>query len=196
MVANNAQLCFTPRELEIFNATHADRLVRVKVNPGESLVHIAKQIGMDEKGLLALNPQFNYRFTPPDRPAYINIPARRVAQFRRDYKPGKQRNMFLVHKVKRGETLYAIARRYGIGYRVIASFNKIKQGRIYPRQELVVPVPKKMGAAVYEREHKVRPGETLYAIARRFGVKVAAIKRRNGLRSNIIHVGDKLVIPN
>ncbi len=191
VMANNPQLSFTRSELVYFNPPDARMLVRVQVNGGETLEHIAPQIGMRTQELLILNPQFNYGFTPPLKGAFINIPDDKRERFARAYKPGKQKKMYLVHKVKKGETLSHIAYRYGISYKIIATFNKIRKGIIYPKQELVIPIPK--GSI---RHYRVKPGDSIYKIARRFGVKVAVIMKRNGLNSDIIHVGDKLVIPN
>ncbi|WP_456452243.1 LysM peptidoglycan-binding domain-containing protein [Hydrogenimonas sp.] len=191
LVANNAQLCFTPSELKLFNPSDSERLVRVRVSGGETIEHIARQVGMTPKALKTLNPQFKYGFTPPRDGAFINIPLSRLERFKRDYKPGKQKSMYLVHTVKKGENLSKIAYRYGISYKMIVSFNKIKRGIIYPNQELIIPIPR---GSIHH--YKVKPGDSIYKIARRFGVKVATIKQRNDLKSNIIHVGDKLVIPN
>jgi len=191
LVANNAQLCFTQSELALFNPSDSERLIRVKVSGGETVEHIAKQIGMTTKDLKVLNPQFNYGFTPPVKGAFINIPYSRLARFKSDYKPGKQKNMYLVHTVKSGENLSKIAYRYGISYKMIVSFNKVRKGIIYPKQELIIPIPR---GSIHH--YRVKPGDSIYKIARKFGVKVATIKQRNDLKSNIIHVGDKLVIPN
>ena len=191
LVANNAQLAFTKKELELFNPSDAQRLVRVRVNGGETLEHIAKQIGMTTKALKILNPQFNYGFTPPLKGAFINIPFSKVETFKTSYRPGKQKKMYLVHTVRKGENLSKIAYRYGISHKIIATFNKIKKGIIFPKQELIIPIPK---GSIHR--YKVKPGDSIYTIARKFGVKMATIKARNDLKSNIIHVGDRLVIPN
>jgi membrane-bound lytic murein transglycosylase D len=191
LVANNAQLCFTPKELKLFNPSDSERLVRVRVSGGETVEHIARQIGMTPGALRTLNPQFNYGFTPPRKGAFINIPHSRLERFRRDYRPGKQKNMYLVHTVKKGENLSRIAYRYGISYKMIVSFNKIRKGIIHPKQELIIPIPR---GSIHH--YRVKPGDSIYKIARKFGVKVATIKQRNDLKSDIIHVGDKLVIPN
>jgi LysM repeat protein len=42
--------------------------------------------------------------------------------------------------------------------------------------------------------HRVARGETLFSIAKRYGTTVALIKELNSLRSNVIHVGQRLVI--
>lgn len=57
-----------------------------------------------------------------------------------------------------------------------------------PNYASVVPVP--AGS-----DYQVRPGDSLWTIARKFGVSVAELKRVNHLRSATIHPGQKLVIP-
>jgi len=99
--------------------------------------------------------------------------------------------MFFVHTVKKGDTLGAIARKYGISYKMIQRFNKMRNAVIYPKQTLVIPVPRRESI-----HYRVKKGDSIYKIARLFNVKVERIKERNGLKSNVIHVGDKLVIPN
>jgi LysM repeat protein len=43
--------------------------------------------------------------------------------------------------------------------------------------------------------YTVRPNDTLFGIAKRFGVSVEAIKLRNGLHGDVIRVGQRLIIP-
>jgi murein DD-endopeptidase MepM/ murein hydrolase activator NlpD len=43
--------------------------------------------------------------------------------------------------------------------------------------------------------HTVRAGDTLWAIAQRYGVTVDALRAANGLSGDLIHPGDKLTIP-
>ncbi|BDY13912.1 lytic transglycosylase domain-containing protein [Hydrogenimonas cancrithermarum] len=191
LVANDAEMCFSGEQSHMFNRTEGRSLVRVKVSGGETLEHIASQIGMSGNDLKLLNPQFNYSFTPPDEGAHINIPYSRLTRFKEVYRPGRQKNMFLVHTVKKGESLSKIAHRYGISYKMILSFNRMKRPVIYPKQELIIPVPK--GSL---HHYRVKKGDSIYKIARRFGIKVATLKARNDLKGNIIHIGDKLVIPN
>lgn len=52
------------------------------------------------------------------------------------------------------------------------------------------PAPETAGGAI-----DVQPGETLYSIARRHGVSVAAIKDANGLSSDAVRPGQRLVMP-
>jgi LysM repeat protein len=98
----------------------------------------------------------------------------------------------VVHVVQRGETLYSIARRYGVDVWSIARANAIvNPNRIYVGQRLTIPSGKPVG-----RVHVVRPGETLTWIALRYGVNVWTIARANGIANlNHIYVGQRLIIP-
>jgi len=191
LIANDPDMFTTKSHTHMFNRGEGKTLVRVKVSGGETLEHIASQIGMSVSDMKKLNPQFNYGFTPPQKGAYINIPYEKLAYFKQFYKPGKQNKMFFVHTVKKGDTLGAIARKYGISYKMIQRFNKMRNAVIYPKQTLVIPVPRRESI-----HYRVKKGDSIYKIARLFNVKVERIKERNGLKSNVIHVGDKLVIPN
>jgi len=53
------------------------------------------------------------------------------------------------------------------------------------------PVPIASGGAVY---HEVKPGETLFRLARQYGVQVDKIKEWNHLNDNLIEVGQRLIV--
>jgi len=98
----------------------------------------------------------------------------------------------VVHVVHRGETLYSIARRYGMDVWTIARANNIvNPNRIYVGQRIVIPSGAPSGVV-----HVVRPGQTLTWIALHYGVDAWAIARANGITNlNHIYVGQRLVIP-
>ena len=101
-----------------------------------------------------------------------------------------------IHIVQRGENLYRISLRYGTTVQAIAAANGIAHpSRIYVGQRLVIPcgsAPPPSGGRVYT----VRYGDTLYSIARHFGVSVNAIVRANGIvNPSRIYAGQRLIIP-
>jgi lipoprotein NlpD len=91
------------------------------------------------------------------------------------------------HRVERGETLYAIAYRYGVEYETLAEWNKIKSPyRIYVGQELILKP---------QVEHRVVKGETLYSIAFRYGVDYRSLAKVNDINPPYqILIGQKLTI--
>ena len=104
--------------------------------------------------------------------------------------------------VQRNDTLWDIARSFGTTVDSLCAANGLTpRSTIRPGQHLAVPsggsaqaasaTSTKTGASTYT----VRRGDTLYDIARRFGVSVAAIRRANGLTGSRIYPGNVLRIP-
>lgn len=106
-----------------------------------------------------------------------------------------------VHIVQRGETLYSIASRYGTTVQAIASYNGMRNPSfIYAGQRLTIPsggssAATTAGSTATGGTHTVRPGDTLWSIATRYGTTIAAIRQANGLSSNVIYTGQRLVVP-
>lgn len=107
-----------------------------------------------------------------------------------------------VHVVQAGDTLYSIARRYGVSVDAIVAANGIvNPSLIYVGQRLVIPTGGRLstGGATTGGTgtvHVVQAGETLTRISLRYGVSVWAIARANNLANvNHIYAGQRLVIP-
>ncbi len=109
-----------------------------------------------------------------------------------------------IHIVQRGENLFRIAQRYGLTVEQMATANNIADpNRIYVGQRLVVPNCQGGGQPVTQpapqpggRTHVVQRGETLFSIARRYGVTVEQIVTANNIANpSRIYVGQVLVIP-
>ena len=104
---------------------------------------------------------------------------------------GGEQPDYVEYTVRRGDTLWDIARRYGTTVEAIVRENAIADpNRIYVGQVLRIPVDPE-GV-----EYTVRPGDTLWDIARRYGTTVEAIARENSIPDpNRIYVGQVLRIP-
>jgi len=123
---------------------------------------------------------------------------------------------FVVHKVEKGETLYALARKYKVEVQSIFDANPSAINGINVGQEILIPT-KMVGANNGEGNqnqqnsqqanqiapgsgqgekvvHKVIAGESLYVISQKYSVSVNDIKKWNNIRSNTISVGQKLSI--
>ncbi len=113
------------------------------------------------------------------------------------------------HRVRRGESLSLLAKRYGTTVSKIKRANRLKSTRI--RVGMVLKIPsKRCGRYVSSRRskkrrhtkkrntgcwHTVRKGETLGKIAKKNRTTVTVLKRINGLRSNLIRVGQRIYLP-
>ena len=92
----------------------------------------------------------------------------------------------LVHRIRRGDNLSKIARRYNVSIKSIKRWNGIKGSIIRKGQRLVI-----YGNPSF---HKVVSGDTLSGISRRYGVPIKKLKQWNGLQGNLIRIGQKLLL--
>jgi membrane-bound lytic murein transglycosylase D len=126
------------------------------------------------------------------------------------------------HRVKRGETLSAISQKYGVSMDALRAANDLNGSLIHPGESLLIPkaasdaaatlamlaAPREdIAAQLPERQksstsssrprvHVVKSGDTLWAVARRYGLTVPALASANGLSSSAGLVpGARLEIP-
>ena len=105
--------------------------------------------------------------------------------------------LFIIHRVEAGETLYSLARRYAADLASIAKVNKLDGYAIDSGQILAIPYvkPEEKPAAPADRTvHKVKAGETLYAISHIYGVNIYDIKKWNNLSSDDLALGQELIV--
>jgi len=105
-----------------------------------------------------------------------------------------------VYRVRRGDTLASIARKFGVSARDLAVINRIKNAnQIHPGQVIELPGGS-LTARPEDRSHAgtytVRSGDTLDVIAKKFGVSVGELSAHNGIANkNRIKVGQAIYIP-
>ena len=112
---------------------------------------------------------------------------------------------YISYTVKAGDTLYSIAKKYGVSADTIIQDNSLKNNNLSIGQ--ILRIRSKEGEVLecfgedfndsisnYE-VYKVQRGDSLYSIARKYGVSVDDIKRVNNLNNNTISIGQELKIP-
>jgi LysM repeat protein len=106
------------------------------------------------------------------------------------------------HTVVKGDTLWVLAKKYGITVDELAAANQLsKTATLRLGQQLSVPAraaaETSSGAAASEaaNAYTVKSGDTLGAVARKHGTTVAALRSANNLSGDNLRVGQKLVIP-
>lgn len=103
-----------------------------------------------------------------------------------------------VYTVVKGDTLSAIARRYGTTYKKLAEYNGIANPNIiHVGQQIRIPVAdEKPAVKPADVVYTVVKGDTLSAIAKRYGTTYKKLAEYNGIANpNIIHVGQQIKIP-
>jgi len=94
------------------------------------------------------------------------------------------------HTVKKGETLFSIAKQYNVEVQQLKEWNNIQDNELEVGQTLIV----KKGQPKNTVTHTVQPNETLFSISKEYNVSIAELKTWNNLSSNNLQVGQKLTI--
>ena len=101
----------------------------------------------------------------------------------------------IVHIVKSGETLSAIASKYGVSVENIKKWNNLSSDKLSIGQKLTInPTTQTSSKTAKQQMHTVKNGETLSSIANKYNTTVDAIMKANNLKSTKIYVGQKLKI--
>lgn len=115
----------------------------VEIESPVDLKVIARAAETDLETIKALNPELKRWCTPPDEPTYtIRIPADKKDLFLKNLSeiPKNKRFSFKVHKIRRGETVSSIAKRYRLPVAAIYNLNPgIKKAGLRPGQEIKLP---------------------------------------------------------
>lgn len=99
-----------------------------------------------------------------------------------------------IHVVSKGETIYAISKKYGISIAHIKSINEIKSNIIDINQKLKIGYSESAEIKETPGVYKIKNGDTLYSIARQHNLTVQELKTLNNIESNIISIGQELTV--
>lgn len=185
----------------------------VTLNKQVKLSAISSNLGVSLQSLEALNPILRQKVTP-NYPFTLRVPPQTGSMIQAGLKDIPATKMvvksYTTHRVRRGETLSHIARKYRTSISKIARLNRIRNSsRIRVGQRLKVPLRRPVASfnstgstrpqvAAYAGDllaYRVRTGDTLWSIARKYNTSVTRIKRINKLSNNHLRAGQILQIP-
>jgi len=197
----------------------------VTVDGSIDLATLAKCANTDVEILKDLNPELLKSCTPPGLKEYkLRVPSGSSDVFQKNFSsiPDDQKKNWIVHKVKKRETLGSIAKRYGVTTQMLMESNNLHSTSISAGKSLIVPIPvgvqnyasaikaenfdgpKKNKKAKYLTEvtsgkqkivYRIRKGDSLGKIAEWFNVRISDLRRWNEIPyGSSIKAGGRLVV--
>ena len=167
------------------------------VQPGDTFYHIAQRYGLDYHYLMALNGRSSSYLDVGDQ---ILIQAGSQGEGEAVNPPSDNGpvNSSGYYRVQAGDTLYDIARAYGMSVDYLMALNGITSTYIHVGDVLAVnqttaPAPQPPTSS-NGTAHLVQPGDNLSSIAFTYGVTVAQLRAWNGLVTDLIYPGDRISI--
>ncbi len=152
------------------------------VKKGDTLYSIASKYNVSLNDLKRINKLDSNTISIGQ---IITIPGLTINQFENTDDIDKK-NIYIV---KKGDTLYSIAKLYDTTINDIKNVNNLTSNILSVGQELIIPISNN-----YET-YEVKSGDTLYSIARRFATTVDEIKKINNLITNLLSISQIIKIP-
>lgn len=166
------------------------------VQKGETVYSISKEYGISEETIYNLNPDAKNGLKVN---SVLIIPSNSVIS------SGTNTNNFREHKVKKKETLYGIAQLYSVSVDEIKKLNKELYSRGLKKGEtLLIPAGSKNvetnGSNTETtlpgtQKYTVKPQETKFGIARKFGISIAELEDLNPNLGESLKLGSVLIVP-
>jgi membrane-bound lytic murein transglycosylase D len=172
------------------------------------LKDIAKEIGVKEAVLKDLNPELRYGILPPES-YQLKIPEGKTQIFLSKIDKIKTANpnlpKFVFHRIRRGDTLSGLAKKYKTSVRAISASNHIyKSHKIIVGKVLKIPSKTNTAnvhAAVsrpvvtgHRLTYYVKSGDNLWNIARKFNTTTKSIIAINKLSTTALSIGQVLKV--
>jgi membrane-bound lytic murein transglycosylase D len=201
--------------IELPNIPNEPYFASVETDSQVDLGVIARLTGLDAKDLHYINPGYTRWTTDPSGPHHVLVPADKKDALVAGLSslPAAERVKWRHHEVRKGDTLHNIARRYQVSVDAIKTTNKLTTA-LRVGQSLLLPISS--SAAVAQATppaakpvravtrvpagrttviHKVREGETLWGIAKRYNVPMSQLTEWNSIEAgDVLKYGQKLKI--
>ena len=191
-------------------------LGRVELPGQMDLALVAELAGLSIDRVYELNAAFNRWATEPNHQNHILLPLEAEEKFRLGLAqlPAEERIQWQRHRIRKGESIGQIARKYNTTVSVIKKVNKLRGNTIRQGRSLIIPVAMKdedyythtagnrkqkiqntARSGRLKQIYMVRAGDSFWTISRKFDVGMRALAKWNGMAPrDKLKPGQKLVI--
>ena len=179
---------------------------QVTVQAGMDIRSAARLAGMSRDEFVALNAAFPRKIIRSDTPVNLLVPVDKTDAFQRNLETGSW-DSWEPYTARKGERPEAIAKRFGVSLSSLEEHNQfhLKRGKLVREQAILVPV-RNRGAAMVKDDPaspaapvpsrlEVQRGDTLFSIARRYGLTVAELDAANPGLNGRLAAGQSLRLP-
>ncbi len=177
------------------SGTNPNNMFMYTVKSGDTLYGIARKYNTTVQEIMNLNYFTNTNLIPGQ---VIRIPEMYTKESEM-YMPN-----YINYIVKKGDTLYSIARNNNVSVDTLIKDNGLTSNTLSVGQTIRIRTPQEVVEECYgtgyvpeettQTTYIVKKGDSLYSIARKYNTTVQNIKKKNNLNSNLLSVGQKLII--
>ena len=179
---------------------------QVTVHAGMDIHAAARLADMSSNDFIALNAAFPRNLIRSDTPVNLLVPVDKVDQFKRNLET-KTWDSWQPYPAQKGDRLDAIAKRFKVTIERLKEYNlfNLKRGKLLQAQTILVPVTGQgvvaspqaatVSRAEGANQHQVASGETLFGVARRYGLTVALLAQANPDLNGSLQIGQTLLLP-
>lgn len=196
---------------DLSNLDSPDDYDTVTISKQVHLKHIADKLDIPANVIYDLNPQLRYQISP-NYPFELKVPLTQGEKLLSSIDALSVSELpqrsFAYHRVKKGESIRTISRKYKTDATTIAHANNIKRNnKLATGKILKIPYKtsiknsqmdknsKSTSFDLANKQHVVKQGDSLWNIAKRYQTTEKALKEKNHLSSGELLVGQVLKIP-
>jgi membrane-bound lytic murein transglycosylase D len=176
---------------------------QVTVHANMDLNSAARLANMSSAEFAALNAAFPRKLIRSDTPVNLLVPVDKADKFQRNLETGNW-DTWQPYAAQKGERAAAIAKRFDVSLDRLAEHNQLhlKKGKLLRAQTILVPV-KNRGMVAAQNDpparaparHEVQRGDTLFSIARRYGLTMAELADANPDLDDRLKAGQTIRLP-
>lgn len=191
LTSNNLQI---GQVLLVTEKTYPD-VSTYTVEKGDTLYGIANKFSTTVQAIKKLN-NLTTNTLLPGQQIYIPTPSTPTpTQPTNPPVPQEPETPYLIYTIQRGDSLWKISQKYDIPVNDIIAFNNLSSANLQIGDELRIPITHQEDNTSNQFSYTVKKGDTLWSIAKQFNVPVDSIKTTNNLASNLLTLGQTLIIP-